>query len=45
MVIKEAQAIGLNARKAVTLNQEAITQDSITNIPVKSDREVIPLWN
>ncbi|KHJ98126.1 hypothetical protein OESDEN_01897 [Oesophagostomum dentatum] len=32
MVIKDAQAIGLNARKAMTLNQEELTRSCLTDI-------------
>lgn len=39
MLIKDAQAIGLNARRAVTLNQEKITQESITGVHTNSQRE------
>ncbi|RCN24152.1 hypothetical protein ANCCAN_30158, partial [Ancylostoma caninum] len=32
MVIKESQTIGLNARKAMTLNQEELTRTSLTEV-------------
>ncbi|VDM69075.1 unnamed protein product, partial [Strongylus vulgaris] len=32
MVIKESQAIGLNARKAIMLNQEELTRSSLTEV-------------
>uniref|UniRef100_A0A8R1ISP9 Uncharacterized protein n=1 Tax=Caenorhabditis japonica TaxID=281687 RepID=A0A8R1ISP9_CAEJA len=39
MVIKEAQAIGLNARKAVLLNQESINKRSIIEVLSHGDCE------
>ncbi|VDO43253.1 unnamed protein product [Haemonchus placei] len=40
MVIKEAQSIGLNARKAQGLDQEKLTRSSLTEVKRKLANEV-----